>query len=145
PNAYPTALTSTAAFQTLRQPPAGGSENLGPITLDFADTDIREAASQILGGILHVNFTIDPAVKGTATLHTATSMTRAQLVATLQSLLAANSATVVETAGFYRVVPAAGGPGSLASGDGSSAAVPLRYASAVELAKVLQPFLQTGG
>ncbi|HET7883920.1 MAG TPA: type II secretion system secretin GspD [Acetobacteraceae bacterium] len=144
PNAFPPALTSTAAFETLRQPPAGSSESLGPITLDFADTDIREAASQILGGILHVNFSIDPAVKGTATLHTATPMTRAQLVATLQSLLAANNATMVETAGFYRVVPAAGGAGSL-SADGASAAVPLRYASAVELAKVLQPFLQTGG
>ena len=141
----PAALTSTAAFESLRQPPPGSSVSLGQITLDFADSDIREVAAQILGNILHVNFTIDPAVKGTATLHTATPMTRAQLVATLQSLLAANNATMIETAGFYRVVPAAGGAGSLGTSDGSSAAVPLRYASAVELAKVLQPFLQAGG
>src|SRR3981081_583891 len=87
----PAALTSTAAFETLRQPPPGTSPSLGPITLDFADTDIREVATQILGNILHVNFTIDPAVRGTATLHTATPMTRDQLVATLQSLLAANN------------------------------------------------------
>ena len=107
----PAALTSTAAFETLRQPPPGTSASLGPITLDFADTDIREVATQILGSILHVNFTIDPAVKGTATLHTATPMTRDQLVATLQSLLAANNATLIQTAGFYRVVPATGGAG----------------------------------
>jgi len=142
----PAALTSTAAFESLRQPPAGSSVSLGQITLDFADSDIREVSTQILGSILHVNFTIDPAVKGTATLHIATPMTRAQLVATLQSLLAANNATVIETAGFYRVVPATGGgAGSLATSDGTSAALPLRYASAVELAKVLQPFLTTGG
>ncbi len=141
----PAAITSTAAFELLRQPPPGSSVSLGQITLDFADSDIREVAAQILGNILHVNFTIDPAVKGTATLHTATPMTRAQLVATLQSLLAANNATMIETAGFYRVVPVAGGAGSLGTSDGSSAAVPLRYASAVELAKVLQPFLQAGG
>ena len=71
-------------------------------------------------------------------------MTRDQLVATLQSLLAANNATLIQTAGFYRVVPAAGGAASLGAG-GSGEPVPLRYASAVELAKVLQPFLQTGG
>ena len=140
------ALFSTAAFETLRQPPAGTSENLGEITLDFADTDIREVATQILGGILHVNFTIDPGVRGTATLHTATPMSRSQLVATLRALLIANNATLVESGGFYRVVPAPGAAGSLvSSGDGSSASVGLRYASAVELAKVLQPFLQTGG
>ena len=83
-------------------------------------------------------------MKGTATLHTATPMTRSQLVATLQSLLAANNATLIETAGFYRVVPAAGGAASLGTG-GSGEPVPLRYASAVELAKVLQPFLRAGG
>ena len=140
----PAALVSTAAFETLRQPAPGTSASLGPITLDFADTDIREVATQILGNILHVNFTIDPAVKGTATLHAATPMTRDQLVATLQSLLAANNATLIETAGFYRVVPATGGAASLGAG-GSGEPVPLRYASAVELAKVLQPFLQAGG
>ena len=127
PTGTPAALVSTAAFETLRQPPPGTSASLGPITLDFADTDIREVATQILGSILHVNFTIDPAVKGTATLHTATPMTRAQLVATLQSLLAANNATLIQTAGFYRVVPATGGAASLAAGgSGDAGAVALR-------------------
>jgi general secretion pathway protein D len=145
PTATPAALTSAAAFETLRQAPAGGGESLGTITLDFADTDIREVTTQILGGILHVNFSIDPAVHGTATLHTATPMTRAQIVATLQSLLATNNATIIETGGLYRVVQTAGPAASLGGSDANSSAVPLRYASAVELAKVLQPFLQAGG
>jgi general secretion pathway protein D len=146
PTATPPALISTAAPATLRLPSAGTTASLGNITLDFTDLDVREVAAHILGDILHVNYTVDPTVRGTATLHTATSMSRSQLVATLQSLLAANSATVVETAGLYRVVPAPGATGSLgAGGDGNNAAVPLRYASAGELAKVLQPFLQNGG
>jgi general secretion pathway protein D len=138
-----TVLTSTATPATLPLRLAGDTTSLGQITLDFADSDIREVASQVLGEILHVNYTIDPTVHGTATLHTATSMTRGQLVGLLQSLLAANNATVVETAGVYRVVPAPAAAGSL--GGGNDSVVPLRYASASELAKILQPFVQTGG
>jgi general secretion pathway protein D len=136
-------LTSTARPAVLPLRLAGDTTSLRQITLDFADSDIREVASQILGDILHVNYTIDPAVRGTATLHTATSMTRGQLVGLLQSLLAANNADVVETAGVFRVVPAPAAAGSL--GGSNDAAVPLRYASASELVKVLQPFVQTGG
>ena len=145
PTAIPGALTSTAAFEALRQPTANAGPSLGVVTLDFADTDIREVATQILGSILHVNFIIDPAVHGTATLHTATAMSRSQIVATLQSLLAVNNATIIETAGMFRVVPVVGAAGSLGGSDANSTAVPLRYASAAELAKVLQPFLQNGG
>jgi general secretion pathway protein D len=143
PNATAPVLTSTAEPATLPLRLTGDTTSLGQITLDFADSDIREVASQMLGDILHVNYTIDPAVHGTATLHTATTMTRGQLVGLLQSLLAANSATVVETAGVFRVVPAPAQAGSL--GGGNDSAVPLRYASAPELAKILQPFLQSGG
>jgi general secretion pathway protein D len=146
PTAVPGAFTSNAALEKLGLPSNTSAASLGEITLDFSDLDIRDAASQILGDILHVNYTVDPAVRGTATVHTAAVMSRPQLLATLQSLLTANNATVVETAGLYRVLPAPGASGSLGAGsDANSAAVSLRYASAVELAKVLQPFLQNGG
>ena len=51
----------------------------GDITLDFADTDIREVVAQILGTILKVNYTIDPSVHGTATLHTVRPLNRSEL------------------------------------------------------------------
>jgi general secretion pathway protein D len=147
PTAIPAGFTSNAAPEKIGLPLNTSAASLGEITLDFSDLDIRDAASQILGDILHVNYTVDPAVRGTATLHTAAAaMSRPQLLATLQSLLAANNATVVETAGLYRVLPSPGASASLgAGGDANSAAVSLRYASAIELAKVLQPFLQNGG
>jgi general secretion pathway protein D len=120
---------------------AGG----GNMSLDFADTDIREVAAQILGNMLHVNYTIDPTVHGTATLRTVTPLNSNQLIPVLQSLLAQNNATLVQSGGVYRVLPAIAAAG-LAGGDGTAGGmlVPLRYAQAEDLAKALQPYAQGG-
>jgi general secretion pathway protein D len=128
-------------------PPQSVSETAAigaPVSLDFADTDIREAVAQILGNLLHLNYTIDPAVRGTATLHTATPIQRNALLAILEVLLRQAGAILVQSAGLYRVVPAAGASGALglatAGGDAGDSVVALRYASADQLARVLQPF-----
>ncbi len=142
---------------------AGAIAAGGTTTLDFADTDVRDAVAQILGTLLHVTYTVDPAVKGTVTLHTATPLNAAQLIPTLQLLLSQVGAALYQSDGIYRVVaasaqpalpgqpgiPAAGGsvnPPVLAGGEalGGSAMVPLRYAGAEDLAKALQPFVQSG-
>lgn len=96
--------------------------------------------AQILGTILKVNYTIDPAVTGTVTLHTVAPLSQDQVLPTLQTVLAQNNAVLVQNGGFYRVMPAGG-----AAGLGGSAIVPLRYANAVQLAAVLQPFVTKGG
>jgi general secretion pathway protein D len=117
----------------------------GDASLDFADSDIREVVAQILGTILKVNYTIDPAVKGTATFHSARPLSAAQLLSVLQSLLAQNGAALVRSGDLYRVLPAAAAanlPG-VATTDAmpGSVIVPLRYVSAADLAKVLQPVI----
>jgi general secretion pathway protein D len=123
----------------------GGGSTGGSVTLDFADTDIREVVAQILGNTLHVNYAIDPSVHGTATLRTVTPLSERQLVPVLQSLLAQNGATLVVNAGVYRVLPTAAA-GGIAGGAGTAGGmlVPLRYAAADELAKMLQPYVQGG-
>jgi general secretion pathway protein D len=146
-------ILSYGAPGTVSLPAATGG-GTGDVSLDFADTDIREVVAQILGSILKVNYTIDPAVHGTATLHTVTPLSRSQLLPTMQSLLSETGATLVETDGLYRVLPAAAagaaagaaGSGGLSGGAGTSGdeLVPLRYASATDLAKVLQPFVGQG-
>jgi len=120
---------------------AGGGTN----TLDFADTDIREVASQILGNMLHVNYAIDPSVHGTATLRTVSPLSDSQLIPVLQSLLAQNGATLVNNGGVYRILPTAAA-GGVAGGAGTAGGmmVPLRYAAAEDLAKTLQPYVQGG-
>jgi len=130
-----------------RRPGVGGP---GDVTLNFVDTDIREITRSILGGTLKVNYTIDPAVRGTATIETAQPVARDQLLGILQTLLAQNGATINEQNGLYRVLPS-NGPGanaSLVGADGIGSGtqmVTLRYASAKDLAKVLEPFVSEGG
>ena len=128
-----------------RTPPV--EQGPGDISLDFADTDIREITAQILGQILKVNYTIDPTVHGTATLHTVQPLARSQLIPTLESLLAQNGAALLTSGSLYRVVPSAQAITTAASGTGAAGAVmvPLRYASAEDLAKVLQPYVGEGG
>ena len=150
PDAAPPPQTSLAAAAnvTLRPP---GSPDTGPgdISLNFADTDIRDVVAQILGTLLHQTYTIDPAVRGTATLRTSQPLNQEQLLAVLETLLAQNGASLVHTGNIFRVTTAAvaGATPGLASGtDGAGTSVtPLRYASAEELAKTLQPFVQNGG
>jgi general secretion pathway protein D len=102
-------------------------------SLDFADTDVREAVGQILGSMLRVNYAIDPAVKGTVTLHTSRMLTAAQLLPALQTILGSVGAVLVKNEGLYRVVPAA------TAGGAGSVVLPLNYVGAEDLAKVLQP------
>ena len=121
----------------------------GDISLDFADTDIREVVAQILGGVMRATYTIDPAVRGTATLRTSQPLNRPQALAALQALLGQNGAVLVQSGSLYRVLPqaaAAALPGLARGGsnDGGSV-VALKYASAEELARVLQPFVGSGG
>lgn len=139
------------------QPPAiaptlspGQTESGGDVTLNFADTDIREAAHVILGNMLKVDYTIDPRVRGTATLATATPLPRSALLPTLETLLNQNGATLVARGGIYEVVPLTAAtvsnpvPNAVGNGGGGSQVIALRYASAVDLAKVLQPYVAEG-
>ena len=152
PNAGPSAQYSVAAPATLTLPAApgaSGANETADISLDFADTDIREVVSQVLGGTLRQSYTIDPAIRGTATLRTTRPMTRTQVFAALQTMLAQNGASLVQSGGIYRVTTqaaAAATPGlATDQGAGGASVVPLRYASAEELSKVLQPFVGAGG
>jgi general secretion pathway protein D len=140
------ALGHDAGSATPVQRPSSGAEIGGDISLDFADTDIREVVAQILGNLLKVNYAIDPAVHGTATLRTVRPLTRAALLPTLQSLLAQSGAALVQSGTLYRIVPAAQATATLGTDQtAGSVVVPLRYASADDLAKVLQPFVGEGG
>jgi general secretion pathway protein D len=150
PEATPPAQVSLALPGRVRPPSAGSSAAPnGDISLDFADTDIREVVAQILGNILQVNYTIDPSVHGSVTLRTVKPLARAEVLPTLQTILAQNGAALIEAGGVYRVLPvkdAATAPGLAGTGTAAGVAVvPLRYASAEDLAKLLQPYVASGG
>ena len=144
-DALPAPQISIGQVRSVRVP-GSAAPGEGDVSLDFADTDIREVIAQVLGTILRANYTIDPQVRGTATLRTTTPLARSQLLPALQALLAQNGATLVQSGGLYRVLPAAAGAPVLAGEAGAGGAVvPLRFASAEDLARVLQPFVGNGG
>jgi general secretion pathway protein D len=133
-------------------PPAAdaGTPQSGDITLNFVDTDIREIVRVVLGTTLKVNYTIDPGVQGTASLEVGRPISRPALLSTLETLLNQNGATLVQHDGVYRVTTTAvGAATNVASGPGAVGAgtevFVLRYASAKDLAKVLEPYVAEGG
>jgi general secretion pathway protein D len=122
----------------------------GDVTLTFVDTDIREIARIVLGKTLKLNYTIDPGVQGTATLEIDKPVGHAELLTLFETMLNQNGATLVERDGAYRVMPAGGGaalatvaaPETVGSG---TQIVPLSFASAKDLATVLEPYVAEGG
>ncbi len=144
------AAGSTAPTSSPPPPGAVAAGDNGDVTLNFVDTDIREIARTILGTTLKLNFTIDPRVRGTGSIETATPLARSALLPALETLLNQNGATLVQRNGIYDVVPIAvgavtnqaGGAGGIGAG---AQVVPLRYAAAKDLAKMLEPYVGEGG
>jgi general secretion pathway protein D len=131
-------------------PPGATTGQSGDVTLNFVDTDIREIVRTILGTTLNVNYTIDPNVHGTGSIETGSPLPRSALLSALETVLNQNGATLIQRNGVYAVVPlAAGATRNLVSGTNAVGAgteiVPLRYASAKDLAKVLEPYVAEGG
>ncbi|WP_341502589.1 type II secretion system secretin GspD [Gallaecimonas sp. GXIMD4217] len=118
----------------------------GDVTLNFQGTDISEVVKTVLGDILQVNYSLDPGVQGTVNLQTSQPIAKEALLPTLETLLQANGAALVETQGIYKVLPLEGA-GSAASPRLKLSAergyqmliMPLRYISAKEMAKLLEP------
>jgi general secretion pathway protein D len=131
-------------------PPGVTSGQNGEVTLNFVDTDIREIVRAVLGTTLKVDYTMDPAVHGTGSIETPSPLPRSALLGTLETLLNQNGAALVVRNGIYNVVPIpAGAIGNLAAGANAIGAgaevVPLRYAAAKDLAKILEPYVGQGG
>ncbi len=171
PEAWPAAKAQSGrvvpdAAPTERKPwvrtgePPGGAQlaraedTAGPadITLNFANADVREVAQDVLGRILGLNYEIDPKVQGAVTLQTTQPIARSAVLPALESVLAQDGFALVHNGALYRVVPLAsaargapiaGGPANL-SGYGVES-IPLRYASAAALKRILEPFVPTGG
>ncbi|WP_295590954.1 type II secretion system secretin GspD, partial [uncultured Lamprocystis sp.] len=127
----------------------------GDVTLNFDGTDIREVVKVILGDLLQVNYVLSPAVQGVASLQTGRPLRRDHLIPTLETLLRMNNAAMVYKGGTYEVVPVANavqgnlvpqlGESTRALPEGYSVQViPLRYISADEMNRILQPLAPEG-
>jgi len=126
----------------------------GDVRLDFKDTSVNEVVRAVLGGILKVNYIIDPNVTGTVTLSTARPLHQDELIPTLEAVLASLGVRLVGSGDDLYRITRASGPAALSgggvalgkagSGDASWRIFPLRYIAADEMAKVLRPVLPAG-
>ncbi len=125
----------------------------GEITLNFQQMEIAEVVKIILGEILGVNYVLDKNVTGTVNLQTSRPLTRDALLPTLETLLQVNGAALVKSRNFYEVVPIEAAPSAalvprlhVADMRGYQLlVVPLRYISAGELQKILEPMKPAKG
>lgn len=125
----------------------------GDVSFNFENTPVPAVVQTILGELLQENYVIAPGVGGTVTFSTAKPVKADQAFSILEMLLAWNNAAVTYQDGRYLVAPVANavqgnlaprmGPGRQAIGF-EVRAVPLKYISATEMEKLLQPFARQG-
>ena len=126
----------------------------GEIVLNFEGESVQSVVHTILGEVLQETFVIAPGVGGEVTFSTSSPVSREQLLPILELLLRWNGATMVYSEGRYHVLPVSDAiPGHLTPvlGNAEAArgfevrAVPLKYISATEMEKILQPYVREGG
>jgi general secretion pathway protein D len=125
------------------------------VTLNFEKAQLREFLSVVFDKILMQNYIVDSSVTGTVTLHTTRPITQAAVLPTVETVLQLNNAALLYDDGVYRIVPMDSAPYATRSpsvGRYSSGrdvgygfqVVPLQFASATEIEKILTPFLADG-
>ena len=117
------------------------------VTLDFANVDVRDVLKSVLGDLLHVSYTVDPAVQGMVTLQTGRPIPRSAVVNVLTSALQLSGVAVVVRDGLYVAVPVANAARQAPLGGTSgfvTQVVTPQYVAATDLERVLEPMLPPG-
>ena len=77
------------------------------VTLNFAGVDVRDVLKAVLGDLLHLSYTVDPAVSGTVTLQTGRPIPRSAVINVLASALQLSGVALVQRDGLFFAVPVA--------------------------------------
>ena len=123
----------------------------GKYSLSFDNADIGEVAKAILGDSLKSNYVINPKVTGRISLQTTAPLSDAEMISVLETLLRMNGATLIKSDSLYRIeadttaivnAPSRGTAqtGKILPGF-QVQVVPLRFAGAQEMQKILEPLL----
>ncbi len=124
----------------------------GSVTLNFQDADIREFLNMVIKDVLEENYLVDASVTGRVTIATARPVLKTDLIALVEDILAMNGAAMTKAGGLYRIVPKSqairgGLTPALTPRNAQGYAVriiPLQHIAALEMEKILQPFLAEG-
>ena len=126
------------------------------ITINFEQANLREFLRVVFDTILHENYVVDPQVQGLVTLHTSRPVRLDVVLSIVETVLQSNGAALVRDEGIYKIIPLAKAAsqsrspsvGRYAPGNSRGygiQVVPLQYASAAELQKILAAFVPDGG
>lgn len=134
-----------------------GQKGVGPdgsVVLNLSSVPLQQAAKTVLGDMIGVNYVVDPRVDGVVTVQTTRPVSKADALELFQAALAPIGAVLVQSRGIYRIAPAdQAATGAIATGrapgDGAIGAngvrvVQLKYVSATEVARVLEPMVPKG-
>lgn len=125
----------------------------GEIVLNFEGESLQSVVHTILGEVLQETFVIGPGVSGQVTFSTSKPVSRDQLMPILELLLRWNGAAMVFTEGRYHILPVSEAiRGNLIPVLSKQAqamgyevrVVPLEFIGALEMAKVLEPYVRDG-
>jgi len=150
---YPGTGVFVKPAPTLAAGVAGGEE----VMLNFDGADLREVVKIVLVDIMNESYVIDPRVQGTVNIHSSHPIKRSALLPTLEAVLRMNGASMVrESDGVFHVTPFASAakgaltpqvsePSKPLPSGYSVQIVPLKFISAREMIKILEPFTPDGG
>ena len=129
--------------------PALSQASSGSATFNFEGESVHAVVKAILGDMLGQNYVIAPGVQGTVTLATPKPVSSAQALNLLEMVLGWNNARMVYSGGRYNIVAADQAlAGTVAPSTAPAASargfevrvVPLKFISASEMKKVLEPY-----
>ncbi|MDD5544820.1 MAG: type II secretion system secretin GspD [Acidobacteriia bacterium] len=153
PGATPSAEnpgTPTAPAVPTPQAPSTGA------SLVFNNADLVQVV-QVIANLLHLNYILDPAVKGTVTITTMGDISNADLLQILQTLLRINGAAAIQSGNVWQIVPMKNihqipvplehpGDKPLSPDDQIvTEIIPLEFVSAADMSRILKEFLSDGG
>ncbi|MDD0910067.1 type II secretion system secretin GspD [Xylella fastidiosa subsp. morus] len=130
-------------------PPSMGVAGKGSAIFNFEGESLQAVVKAILGDMLGQNYFIASGVQGTVTLSTPKPVSSAQALSLLEMVLGWNNARMIYNNGRYSIVQADQAlAGTVAPSTAPSAVargfevrvVPLKYISASEMKKVLDPY-----
>ncbi|KAF1714234.1 type II secretion system protein GspD [Pseudoxanthomonas yeongjuensis] len=129
--------------------PSLSGASSGSATFNFEGESVHAVVKAILGDMLGQNYVIAPGVQGTVTLGTPKPVSPAEALNLLEMVLGWNNARLVYSGGRYNIIPmdqALAGTVAPSTGPAANArgfevrVVPLRFISASEMKKVLEPY-----
>ena len=170
PTVAATLAEKPGAEQSATEKPAGeksptekpGAEKAPPppalssASLVFNNADLVQVI-QVIAKLLHLNYVLDPRVKGSVTVSTMGDISNADLMQILQSLLRINGAAAVESGNIWQIVPMKDAiqiPTPLEAPGGRPLApddtlvteiVPMHFVTSADMAKILKEFMSDAG